>query len=430
MLTSPRIIIASAYGRGHWLSVELRRQGFNVQLLDATKHLGDLKPEDMDGPFGVFASPRWHGIENEALNSLGDLEEAPNGFSLWLKSGPWELRGSTSRYRGDTLKQQERVFHFVEHQNELTADRKVWIQKLSNLDFEQRWFGSLASDLLANQSQWPNEAFSKSVPVGLTDRFFARRPETFNINRSLKWCEDNGVVVVPEAQIPDVAIEHRRIQGLEISSVKSGFARCHHLVWMLTSSETARVSPRAFLKLFEGKKTEPEWVWMRYELEFENVREVLQLPKEFLLSEDIHIPWAHDNYVLFRQGLNPLRYDAWLRLPHSQRFHREYIGERIIPVLQHLQSRCSRLKTKVLQFPREAEGLFENAGAPLFAQYRTADLQHPAGISLGNLWWSHPERWASYAWPHIFASQTNIISGLRRWWGEMSDEQKQKELQL
>jgi len=66
----------------------------------------------------------------------------------------------------------------------------------------------------------------------------------------------------------------------------------------------------------------------------------------------------------------------------------------------------------------------------LFPLFRSLDLAHPPGVKLNNLWFSHPEYWPSYSWGSIFSSQNQMIAGLRQWWGEMNDEQRQKELEL
>jgi hypothetical protein len=423
-------MIASAFGRGNWLAVELHRKGFNVQLVDVTNHLGHYLPEDQDGPFGYFASPRWQSLEAETLDSFSPTQVAPHGWSVWPNSGPWEFRGPSSKHRAETLNLQERALHFVQHYNELEIDRKGWIDKLQELDFERRWIASLASDFMTNKSQSANDAFQKSIPAALFENYCTRRPETWSLDRGLKWCADQGVGVLENAEIPDLAIEHRRIQGIEVRGKKSGFVRCHQLIWLLTSSETAFFSSRAFLKLYKGLLMEPEWCWLRYKLEFEDSRELHQLPDEFISINDLSVPWAHENFAIFRRSQEPKKFHVWLRLPYSQRFHSEYLTARIEPLLTVIKERCPRLKGRVIALPLEASSSSKELGAPLFPVFRSANLAHPPGINLANLWFSHPERWPSYSWAPIFSSQTKIISQLRRWWGELSEEQQQKELQL
>jgi hypothetical protein len=423
-------MIASAYGRGHWMAVELHRLGFNVQLVDVTQRLGPSLPADQDGPFGYFHSPRWAGMEGQALESLGPVQQVAYGLSLWLKSGPWELRGPTAGAREEALQQQERVLDFVKHYSELGAERKGWIEKLSELDFERRWFASLASDLMSVRSQWSTEAYLQSPPAPLFEKYLARAPESRSLEASLQWCADQGVVVTRQAEIPDLAIEHRRVQGIEINAEKSGFVRCHQLIWLLTSAETAHFSPRASVKLYKGQAMEPEWCWLRYTLELEAHREANLLPREFVLIDDLNVPWAHDNYAIFRRSEKTNQFHVWLRLPFSQRFHREYLAERIQPVFGHLEERCSRLKARLVALPPEAMGSSKELGAPLFPVFRSQDLSSPPGVSVKNLWFSHSERWPSYEWSHIYASQNQIISSLKQWWGAMTTEQKQKELQL
>lgn len=430
MLTSPRVMIASAFGRGHWMAVALHRLGFNVQLVDVTARLGHFRPEDQEGPFGHFASPRWDGIETEALESLGALTEQEQGFSLWLKSGPWDLRGPTAHYRGEALQQKEQVMQFVRYCAGTSAERKTWLQKIQNLDFDQRWLASLACDLLSHESGWPNEAFLKAPPEALFERFFYRRPETFSVESSLRWCAAQGVIVTENADIPDVALENRRVQGIEVKAAKSGFVRCHQLVWLLNSQETAHLSPRAFLKLYKGQSLDPEWCWLRYELQFEDSKELELLPKNFLFLEDFSIPWSHDNFAVFREGINKGCFHVWLRLPYSQRFHREYLVERIQPLIENIYERCPRLQAKVVGLPAEAASTSKELGAPLFPVYRAADLANPPGLSFLNLWYSHSERWSSYSPTAIFTSQAAMIAEMQQWWGRMSEEQKQKELHL
>ena len=430
MTTSPQILIASVYGRGHWLAVELVRRGFLVKLLDATSFLGKAKTEDQEGPFGFFGSTAWQGKEFEFLQSFGPATEVDSGFSLWLKSGPWEMRTPHSLYRGQALNQKDRVIHFVKHLSEYSVDRKQWIEKLKEWPFDRRWLASLACDLMSNQSHMPFSAIEEKAPTPLFESYYVRYPEIFSLSDSLKWCAQEGVEIVEKAQIPDLAIESRKIQGLEITADKSGFSRCHHLIWMLNSRETAFFSPRVFLKLYKGISLNPEWCWLRYQINFIDSREVQNLPLQFLFLTDLHIPWAHENYVLFRRSILPGQYHVWMKLPYSQRFQSEYLQERIQPLIQQLEQRCPRLKVKEAFIPQEAQMNSQELGPCLFPVFQKKDLIHPPGVTLKNLWYSHSENWPSYSWPSIISHQSKLITKIQDWWASMNSEQKQKELDL
>lgn len=430
MLSSPRIIIASAYGRGHWLAINLQRMGFNVQLIDVTHQLGATQNVDQDGPFGYFTSKAWKSQEKDFLQSLGAYKEQEHGFSLWLKGGPWELRGPTSQVRAEALKQRERALQWVQQFGDSLLDRRGGLDKIKNFDFEERWIASLACDLLSNQSQWSNEALLKSPPAALFEPYHTHFPEDFDLNQSLRWCRDQGVVVVEDASIPDISIENQNVQGIEVSAEKSGFVRCHHLVWMLSSMETAHFSSRVFLKLFKGQIMEPEWVWIRYQIQLEPTQDLNNLPHDLLFVNDVHLPWSHDNYAIFRKSKKPNSYHVWLRLPHSQRFQREYLTERIQPVIEELQQRNPRLKVVDLKLPQETSSHLKELGAPLYPLYRSRDLAQPIGLKLKNLWYQQPEYWKSYSWASIINMQHQLVQDLRRWWGELSTEQKEKELHL
>ncbi|MEY4617628.1 MAG: hypothetical protein RJB66_2588 [Pseudomonadota bacterium] len=430
MLTSPRVIIASVYGRGHWLAVELVRAGFNVQLLELTSRISKALPEDHDGPFGYFSSPRWESLERDSLGSLGELKEKPHGYTVWLKSGPWEFAGPTSSYRAEALKQTQEAKDFVRNGSDPNVDRGGWSNELKKADFDFRWFASLASDFQSNQGRRANDAFQNAIPSGLFEKYLTRNPETFDLKSSLKWCFDQGVVVVEDADIPDVAVENRRVQGVEVKGRKSGFVRCEQLIWTLTSAETEQLSLRVFLKLFKGRIIEPEWCWMRYKIQFDESVEFHQLPSSFLMIDDLHVPWTNENFVTFRKGQFARHYHVWMRLPYSQRFHSEYLAERIEPVLLSLRNRCPRLKAKLLTLPLEAQSHSKEIGPCIFPIYRYEDLINPPGLSFFNLWYSHPENWPSYGIEPILYSQKKIIAEMQKWWGDLTEEQKKKELEL
>ena len=431
MLTFPRVLIASAYGRGHWMAVALQEAGFNVQLIDVTPRLGKTLPADQEGPFGAFASPRWQGLENQALESFGTLEAQPYGYTLWLKSGPWEMRGPSSLYRSEALRQDPVVREFIESGSDPQLEnRGKPAHALRDLNFDERWSASFASDLLSNSSQWPNRAFQERIPTGLFEKHLTRCPESFSLEQSLQWCSQKGVIVVSNGTIPDIAIERGRVQGLEVQAEKSGFVRCHHLVWMLTSMETAVLAPRIHLKLFKGESMTPEWCWQRYKIRFSPSKEAQQLPAAFALIDELKIPWTHENLVLFRKSQDPLCYHVWMRLPFSQRFHREYLQERWQPVMQSLRERCSRLVAELVGLPPEADGDGNTVAPPMYPLYHREALAHSPGLSFYNLWHSHPERWPSYSWEAVFGTQRQMIADMQRRWGDLSEEEKQKELQL
>lgn len=436
MLSSPRVIVTSAFGRGHWISVMLHRLGFNVQLLDVTNRVGSYQEIDQEGPFGFFVSKEWKNLEFDSLCSQGPAFEQKAGYTLWLKNGPWELRGETSNHRSKTLKQAESALQYSQTWgqgrglNRNTLFDKNGIDKFKDIDFEERWISSFASDLLSNESSSSNEAYLKASTCSIFEKYWTRYPEHRNINQSLQWCKEQGVTVIEDAQIPDLSIENHHIQGIEVNAQKSGFIRCHQLVWLLTSQETSFLSPRAFLKLFKGKTLEPEWTWLRYQIEFEPSRDFDQLPHDFIWIDDILLPWYHDNFVIFRKSTLQNTYHVWLRLPYSQRFHREYLEQRIQPLIEKIKMRNPRLKCRNLTLPEEAKSHFKDLGASLFPLYRSQDLDQPTGIKLKNLWFNQPEYWTSYSWDAILKSQNHIINELRHWWGELSAEQKEKELHL
>jgi hypothetical protein len=194
--------------------------------------------------------------------------------------------------------------------------------------------------------------------------------------------------------------------------------------------ETEILSERAFAKLFRSEALTPVWFWARYELELSPSPEQALLPEQFLMIDNVDLPWSHENFVMFRRAATPQRYHVWMRLPFSQRFQREYLKERVKPVIDALIKHNQRLTAQLVRLPSEADQHSQSLGAPLFPVFKASERSAHGANQLKNLWMSQPETWPTYDWNHIFSSQRQIVSGLRQWWGDLSDEEKQKELDL
>ena len=69
-LSRKDVVIASAYGRGHWLASHLSEQGWRVSLLDFTKALGPYTPEDYEGPFGLLETDLVSGSSDATIETL------------------------------------------------------------------------------------------------------------------------------------------------------------------------------------------------------------------------------------------------------------------------------------------------------------------------------------------------------------------------
>ena len=92
------VVLISAFNRCNWLAAEMKTLGVNVHLVDLTDSLGRWAPEDWEGPLGYFQTDELLQSQKACLDEEDYSEVVDEGFSLWLKSGPFDLRGSHSPY--------------------------------------------------------------------------------------------------------------------------------------------------------------------------------------------------------------------------------------------------------------------------------------------------------------------------------------------
>ena len=92
------IVIVSAFGRGHWVAAELVGHGVSVSIVDVSDQLGHWSPEDIEGPFGYFHAANFTLSQKARLDEEDYAELVDDGFVLWLKSGPIDMRGPHSTY--------------------------------------------------------------------------------------------------------------------------------------------------------------------------------------------------------------------------------------------------------------------------------------------------------------------------------------------
>ncbi|MEN0057436.1 MAG: hypothetical protein AAGB31_01270, partial [Bdellovibrio sp.] len=111
-LGSP-VILISAFGRGHWLAAALAQEGIKTTLVDVSSKLGVWPAEDIEGPFGFFRNERISESQLERLYADDPYDEVPNGFSLWLKKGPLEMKGPLTKYKIDGLELSSHVKEFL-----------------------------------------------------------------------------------------------------------------------------------------------------------------------------------------------------------------------------------------------------------------------------------------------------------------------------
>lgn len=434
MSKSARILIVSAYGREHWLAVQLVRLGFDVQLIDVTHKLGVWKPEDYEAPFGIFISSVWTASYIDRLFQEEITEEASQGFVIWLKDGPVELRSTLTDYRLKALGQKENIMKYVQnHDGYSESQKKDTAQRLFNLGFEQKWFAQLSHYLMANRvvsvSDNTENIFNRPLICPLLDAFYIRNTNEQTLEKSLKWCEEQGVVVVRKGEIPDVAVRGSVIEGIEIQSEKSGFVRSQKFIWGLSSLETQYAFPKVYKKLFSHGMN-PDYSWQRFRVKMADCRERSQLPISFLMIEALDFPWTHDNFAIIKKTNMAGEFDVWMMIPFSQRFQKKYLEDSISKVIACLHQRAPRLAPQLVSLPLEAIHNSQDLGGVLFPVFSKEQWENQAHKKFMNLYFDSPETWPIHSWQGSYYGQSYILDRISKWWSQLTPQKKEKELSL
>jgi len=190
-LGSP-VILVSAFGRGHWLAASLAQEGIKTILIDVSSKLGVWPAEDIEGPFGFFRTEKITESQVERLHSEDSFEEVADGFSLWLKSGPLELKGPLTKFRIEKSSLHPQIKDFILHNSEI-KNKNIY---KNNLSFSEAWLLHLAHQW-ASSTYAPNaHALQEGRALPLLSSFFVRRATRGGYEKSFQWLESKGVEVI------------------------------------------------------------------------------------------------------------------------------------------------------------------------------------------------------------------------------------------
>jgi hypothetical protein len=414
-MNKKEILIISAFGRGHWLAANLKRNGIDTALIDVTEKMGTWVPEEAEGPFGFFQSERLLESQYERLIEEEPPLELPNGFTLWLSDGPVELKGPVSKRRLERLGVGEDVVQYL-----LGQAKGLSKARLARLPFSEKWLINLAHGLAANHYRPAAEYFESDEFLPLFAKFFIRLPSRVGHSRSLDWCERQGVEVVRKADVIDISLKGRReIRGVEYrhnNAERTEIFECEQMVWCLTSEETSLLGIKPQQKLFPHGILEPSWVWTRYRLKISDIPLRDLLPMHMLIIDDIGRPWTHDNFVILQKTGSADLFDAWCKLPNVQRFNKEYLVSRSQAITDLLKARLVSLDVETINQPIGYDLTYTQAGPARYPIYDSTErLLWRPGQYL-NVHFDSAEHWQSLGWNGMLQKQNEIMSNLQLWW--------------
>lgn len=424
-LGSP-VILISAFGRGHWLATELAKEGIRTTLVDVTSKLGVWPSEDVEGPFGLFRNERISESQQERLYSDDPFEEVANGFTLWLKEGPFEFKGPVTKYKLDQSDLSLQVKNFFFGGSE--KNPKALYRNLDEFSFDQSWLLHLGHQF-ASTTYVPNaKSATQGEALPLFSSFLVRQATRVGLEKSLSWLETKGVEVIKPHQIMDVSFgPAKTISGLELSGEKQGVFRLEQIVWMLSSEETYFLNERLGKCFFPGGSLEPEWCWVRYRVGLQGCFERDRLPLHILMVDDIKSPWTHENLLVMQRTSLSDQFDVWMRIPTVQRFNKDYLTVRGQRMMNHLLERMALTTPQILSYPQEYYYTYAQLGAARFPVFSQTQARIRGRSEYANFHLDGPEIWPNYHWGSYFDNNERIHLRLVTWWQEkLLKEQKEK----
>lgn len=387
--------IISREDRGHWLAGKLKRKGFNVALVDTSSHLGRWAPEDLEGPFGIMKSPRLSPKQWAKTTEGHITKNSDRGFVLWLTNKALEFKGINFSYHKKIHPELALAESYFSDADGASPEEVQLINEKVNLtDFTNNWPIQLGHAFSSNQ-HFPNaSAIHPKRPFPLFYNYFLRETSRYSNEQSLERLESEGVKVFKDAMIKDFATQStKELDGFEIQlGSATQFIQSDKWIWLLSTEETEYLNAEMFTKLFQAKSVACEWNWIRFRMKFEKSENLEPLPSQFLMVNDLHLPWSHDNFVQVIRNGTENEFDFWLKLPNLERFRKEYIEQMQRSVLENFKSRIPGVELSKLQMPAEYYYSYEDLGPSPYSLYNEKSLNSLNFKNWNNLIFDGPEK--------------------------------------
>lgn len=344
LLSRSDLVIASAYGRGHWLATHLADLGWNVSLLDLTSALPSIDPQEHDGPFGLFEtdlltiSQKKFWSEEFGSDAVKKIE---SGLSILLKEGPLDGSGQLATFLAQEQSLSLAVRNYLHMITDLSDVRlKPERARVAKLNYSSIWLAGLMHQLAAN-------CFvenSKAIETDHASPFFAsysvRKLENNFHQNSVNYLKKNNVSTISVDSITSFVPESD--ESVTIKTNKGDF-QSRSFVSTLSSEETSKVAGSLMRAFYPSGVLDPTWKWRRFIIDFKEVPN--EVPHSFLILQDRYLPWTHANVISFQnEGTS---WSCWLKLavPHANK--PEYLKKMAEEVSELLNIRLPWAQVKV-----------------------------------------------------------------------------------
>lgn len=410
------VAVVSAFGRGNWLASECVSLGLKVALIDVSESLGRWTPEDWEGPFGFFHAESLKPSQIARLIEEDYHDAVDEGFTVWLKDGPLDLKGPLSFYLLERKGLRGPVEEYLLNFDTLERERLTELrEEIGELGFRRTWLAHLAHQMASNVYEENAHGIGTGRPLPLFAPYFVRRVSRRGYEKSLEWLQSKNVQVHAKAKLKDLWVEGKSCAGVEIQGSWSGALKADHFIWALTSEETKRFPDRISEQLFPRGNITSLWSWIRFRLQLRKGLFMETLPVKFVMISDLGLPWTHTNMCIAQRTVNDQDLDLWVRLPTHHRFQRSYLEQTAQELLSLLENRIPDSQPKILDMPQDHLYEYEELGPPRFPVFSAEVLKQLQTREFKNLFYDGPERWENLDWTGQFRSQQLILNQIMEW---------------
>lgn len=422
------VVIVSVFGRGHWLAAELSQRPIKVGLLDFSENLGRWSPEDWEGPFGVL---RDEVLTHSQVARLGEedyQEPVERGFCVWTSEGPSDSMGLLSAHmlEKDIIWNRAREY-WREYAGAQTTDSQHQVQQRWGAEpFQNNWLIHLSHQLASHCYVENSQAIHYGRPLSIFSPMSVRRNSRRGFHQSVESCRSRGVEVFAKSSLEDLISESREISGIEIKGEWSGALKSRYYIWLLSSEETHKLSPRVGEKLFAKGPLQPQWVWLRYRIRLDVGRYADVVPNHMVLLNSVNLPWVNENMLILQRSLNIAEWDVWVRAAHLHRFHRAHLDELGEKICGHLSHKWRGASVEIIQKPQEHSYEYADLGPSLWPVYQADQVVEKRGASLRNISYGGPENWLNLDWVSRFAADEKCLSEYQSWYQRWLKKQGDK----
>ena len=417
------ILILSAFGRGHWLASVLSQSlKLKVTLVDVSKHLGHWGPEDWEGPFGLFRTSQLKNTQLERLDEEDYSESVDQGFTVWLKKGPIELKSSLTSYLLENWNVSQNTQKYLKSYEHLSFEQKRDSSShLLKMGFKRIWLAHFAHHVASTSYSSNTMGLEFGDPLPLFSPYYVRRVSRRGYEKSLKWCESMGVEVFRSARLKDIQGSRQKCESIEIEDGRSRLLISKKFIWMLSSEETSFLNPSFAQFFYLRNAIRPTWAWVRFRIRLSQKRRFFEaLPLKFIVIEELNLPWTHSNLGFVEKTVREQDFDVWLRIPCEQRFQKAYLENVAHSFLEILKKRLIGSGIEILNMPQDHLYDYSQLGPPRHPVYEVSDLKRLRRY-LSRRWktknvdFDGPEYWSRLDWTGRFYYQNSLFEKMKKW---------------